>query len=94
MSPHSHDIMRHLAENCRNSDAQHVGTDGRRMTSSGSTIANAENAKDTYDRIEANIDELKETVLKLKEVDGGGASPIKRSAAARLQRQHESQEHG
>ena len=78
----SNDIMQHLAESCRNRTSNHIGTDGRRMTSYGSTIATNHAQEDpgaarhAYDSIEAEIDQLKEDVLKLrKESDKDRTTP-------------------
>ena len=64
--------MQHIAESCRRLESHHVGIDGPRQTSYGSSIAKhgAHNSFDTarqaYDSIEAEIDQLKDNVLKLK----------------------------
>ena len=64
--------MQHLAESCRNRNTQHIGTDGRRMTSYGSTVAGSTNqdveaAKDSYENIEAEIEGLKKDVKRLRD---------------------------
>ena len=119
----SNDIMQHLAESYRSRNAHHVGTDDRRIASYGPTVANhtsqdeLEATQNAYDSIEAEIDQLKEEVLQLRdEAHKGGTTPkteddlvikkylstrsrrkvaidhesVEESAAARLQRLHES----
>lgn len=80
--PHSNEIMQHLAESCRSSNVQNIGTDGRRMTSFGSTVTNHnfqdgyEASRHAYDNIEAEIDQLKEDVMRLREeADQGQTTP-------------------
>jgi len=62
----SNDILQHLAESCRNTNAQDVGTDRQQEVSTGSVYPQ-EATQDAYDSIEAEIDQLKEDVLKLRE---------------------------
>lgn len=64
--------MQHLAESCHGRNVHHVGIDGRRMTSYGSTVTNRNFQDDqevpqhAYDSIEAEIDRLKEDIVRLK----------------------------
>lgn len=74
--------MQHLAESCRNRNPDHIGTGDRRATSYGSASDshNAEDDLDTapsaYESIEAEIDQLKEDVWKLRnEADKGRTEP-------------------
>ena len=72
---HSNDIMQHIAESCRNRREQHIGTDGHRLTSFGSTLANHNTPSDTgitqsqCDAIQAEINQLQEDVTMLRQAD-------------------------
>ncbi|KAK6390239.1 hypothetical protein LTR65_005839 [Meristemomyces frigidus] len=96
--PDSSDILQHVAESCRDVQGHHMGTDLHRSLSYDSTAAdnthchNGHAASDSYEAIEADLNRLKEEVVKLKR-DGsreGSASGVEEeSAAARLQKAHD-----
>ncbi|KAK5128096.1 hypothetical protein LTR08_004201 [Meristemomyces frigidus] len=92
----SADILQHVAESCRDVHCQNIGTDLRRATSYGSTNAGDSSdiivvpyMSDSYEAIEANINELKKEVGKLKEDRGSREDWEQDSAAARLQKAHD-----
>lgn len=74
--------MQHISESCRGRNAKNIGTDGRRVTSYGSTITHNPStselaaSQDHYDTIEAEIDQLKEDVALLRmEANQGRTEP-------------------